>query len=70
MTHQQLHEARNKRARSFKEMRVKSGFTKIQLSRISGLHRASIDRIESGSKPWSVDSELIYLDSIRSKANE
>jgi predicted transcriptional regulator len=38
--------------------------TKSDLSRKSGLSRACIDRIESGIKPWNVDSEIIYIETL------
>jgi DNA-binding XRE family transcriptional regulator len=62
-----LSSLRIKKALQLRALRMQSKMTKSALSRKSGLNRNTIDRIESGSGPWNVDSELIYLDSIMAK---
>ena len=55
---------RIKRAEYLRSTRIESNITKSDLSRKSGLSRKCIDRIESGIKPWNVDSELIYIETL------
>jgi DNA-binding XRE family transcriptional regulator len=56
---------RIKRALQLRAFRIQSKMTKSALSRKSGLCRNCINAIESGSKPWNIDSELIYLESLK-----
>lgn len=55
---------RKARANNLRLIRMSYEITKSDLSRKSGLSRACIDRIESGIKPWNVDSEIIYIETL------
>jgi len=52
---------REKRAHELKQMRIEKNISQEKLSEISGLHRATIARIESGKIGWNIDSELVYF---------
>lgn len=52
---------RKKRAYELKQMRIEKNLSIDELSKISGLSRATIYRIEGGTIGWNVDSELIYF---------
>lgn len=47
-----------------KQMRVDLNISKNKLSELSGLHLATIYRIESGTIGWNVDSEFIYYETL------
>lgn len=52
---------RLKRAAELKQMRLDLNITRNKLSTLSGLHLATIYRIESGTIGWNVDSEFVYF---------
>lgn len=56
---------RKERAKILKEYRIEIGLTKTELSNLSGLHRTTIDSIESGTIGWNIDSELIYFETLK-----
>lgn len=56
---------RLQRANELKQMRIELNITRHKLSELSGLHLATIYRIESGTIGWNVDSELIYFETLK-----
>lgn len=56
---------RKQRALQLRSLRLSAKFTKSAFSRKSGLSRPCIDRIESGKNSWDVDSEIIYIESLK-----
>lgn len=52
---------RKQRSFELMQMRLEAKITRNKLSTISGLHLATIYRIESGDIGWNVDSEFIYF---------
>jgi transcriptional regulator with XRE-family HTH domain len=59
-----LNPIRKKRADELKQMRLEKNISQEKLSEISGLHRATIARIESGRIGWNVDSEFVYFETL------
>lgn len=55
---------RKKRGLELKEFRIEKNLSIDTLSKLSGLHRATIYRIESG-ETWNIDSEIIYFETVR-----
>lgn len=53
------------RSSELKQMRLDRNVGKVQLSELSGLHLATIYRIESGLIGWNVDSEIIYIETLK-----
>lgn len=56
---------RKKRAFELMQMRLDAKITRNKLSTLSGLHLATIYRIESGEIGWNVDSEFIYFQTLK-----
>lgn len=56
---------RKKRADELKQIRIEKNISQEQLSEKSGLHRATISRIESGKIGWNIDSELVYFTTLQ-----
>lgn len=59
---------RKNRANELRQMRLEKNISQEKLSEISGLHRATIVRIESGLIGWNIDSELIYFATLNNLA--
>ena len=56
---------RAERSVGLKKMRTDKGITRKQLSDYSNLHLCTIYRIESGETSYNIDSEIIYIESIK-----
>jgi len=56
---------RQKRADELRQIRIEKNISQERLSEISGLHRATIVRIESGKIGWNIDSELVYFETLK-----
>lgn len=59
-----LNLVRLKRSAELKQMRLGASIGKTQMSQLSGLHLATIYRMESGYVQWHIDSEIIYINAI------
>lgn len=55
---------RKQRAYNLKDLRLNSGLTQIKLSELSGLSQCAISKLERGNVSWSIDTELIYTQTI------
>lgn len=55
---------RKERASNLKDLRLSTGLTQIKLSELSGLKQCTISKLERGNVAWSIDTELIYTNSI------
>lgn len=55
---------RAKRSAELLALRTNKGIGKVELSVYSGLHLATIYRLESGKIGWKIDSEIIYREAI------
>jgi len=49
-----------KRAADLKKLRREKKVSKIALFKATGISRKTIDAMESGSRGWSVTSEILY----------
>jgi predicted transcriptional regulator len=70
MTPNQLQSFREERSKSLRRLRENLDITKKKLIQLSGLSYPIINRIESGCEGWSVDSEIIYTESLRQYENK
>jgi transcriptional regulator with XRE-family HTH domain len=61
MLNSDIEKARVHKAQQLKRLRALYGITLTAVSVRSGLSVETIYRIESGSKTWTVDSEMSYL---------
>jgi DNA-binding XRE family transcriptional regulator len=52
------------RSDQIKQTRITANICKIKLSKEAGISRPTIDRIEKGEEPWSVNSELLYIQGV------
>ena len=68
MNQNQLNQQRKHRSLLLKAMRTSKGISKSKLSKISGLAKDTIARIESGDKDWNIGSEIIYCDCLKDKS--
>jgi transcriptional regulator with XRE-family HTH domain len=59
---------RKKRAENLKALRSSKKISKAKLSRITGLSRHTIDKIEGGNDAWVIDSEIIYQEALKQTA--
>jgi len=58
-------ELRQKRGKELKGLRTQKKITKVKLSQLTGMHRATITNMEKGKTNWTIDSELIYLGALK-----
>jgi DNA-binding XRE family transcriptional regulator len=65
MTPTELIAARKKRAEVLRARRINARISKAIFSKQTGLSRTTIDIIESGQKPWNIDSEIIYMHALQ-----
>lgn len=56
---------RKLKALLFKETRIEAGLSQDQLALMTGLHQATISRMESGEFEWRCDSEYLFFEAIR-----
>jgi len=59
-----IHLKRKQRGLELKELRCQSGLSQTQLAKISGLGQNTISQIESAKIGWSVNVEIIYVETI------
>lgn len=64
MNTKDLNLVRLNRSAQLKQMRLSASIGKTEMSQLSGLHLATIYRIESGDVQWHIDSEIIYVNTI------
>jgi DNA-binding XRE family transcriptional regulator len=64
MTPSEILLLRKIKSAEIKQSRIAANICKVRLAKESGLSRPTIDRIENGEEPWSVDSEILYVDAV------
>jgi len=64
-----VNEIRKRRADELKAFRLEKGMSKALLQRSSGLSKMTINRIESGTIGWNIDSEMIYFETVKNHVN-
>lgn len=64
MTPAEIEKTRRLKAVQIKQSRVEANINKIDLSRVSGLSRDTIDAIECGERAWSIDTEILYRNGV------
>lgn len=67
MTPHEIIEARKARAFLLKKLRLRKNYNISQLSRLTGLARHTIVKMETGSECWNIDSEVIYIKACKQK---
>lgn len=60
MTNQELFTERSKRCVELKSLRESNGLTKVQVHKMTGLSRVTIENMETGTSGWNIDCEIIY----------
>ncbi len=53
------------KSRQLRLFRIECRVTQMQLSKLSGLMQSTISRIERGKVSWSIDNEIIYMETLR-----
>jgi transcriptional regulator with XRE-family HTH domain len=60
-----INSIRKQRASELKNFRLENNLSRQALQRLSGLSRTTIIRIENGTIGWTVDSEIIYFETLK-----
>lgn len=60
-----IHLLRKQRGIELKELRCESGLNHSQLSALSGISRTTISKIENAKIGWSVNVEIIFVETIK-----
>lgn len=60
-----INQLRQQRSAELKKMRTDKNVGKFEMSQLSGLHPATIYRIESGEVSWNIDTEIIYIETLK-----
>jgi DNA-binding XRE family transcriptional regulator len=58
------------KSRELRLFRIECRVTQVQLSKLSGLMQSTISRIERGKVSWSIDNEIIYMETLRRYVTE
>jgi DNA-binding XRE family transcriptional regulator len=69
MTHSELLKVRQAKGKRLKNQRIKTGTTKAELMRRSGLSRTTINSIESGKLNFSIDTQALYLNGLKKQTS-
>lgn len=64
-----IDQERQRRGLELKVMRIKKMITQDDLSKLSGLTKKTIGKIERGDTGWNIDSEIIYLETLKNLAS-
>jgi len=60
---------RKLKSRQLRLFRIDCKVTQVQLSLLSGLTQSTISKIERGIVAWSIDNEIIYLETLKKYMN-
>ena len=65
MKPEELTKERKIRGMALRAQRLARKFNKMQFARKAGLSRFTINRIESGSESWTINSDILYLNALK-----
>lgn len=65
MTPAQILALRRLRSEQLKQSRIAANICQVDLSQLTGLSRQTIFTIERAKKSWTIDSEIMYTEGVK-----
>lgn len=65
MIQKEIIQSRIKIGQLLKSKRLQNNLTKMDLAKLTGLTRPTIDAIENANKSYNIDSYIIYLEGVK-----